>query len=111
MTTTADTNWTDVEERVKLQVLQSLHELSEGRVAKPDADIYASPGIHPQTMRNAYRAAARVLDAKAEQCDLVELLAHMLAHGRHEKGACDECDAARRRVDEWLVFEGASNAG
>lgn len=33
---------------------------------------------------------------------LGEALAHVLAHGRHEKGRCHNCDAGRVALDEYV---------
>ena len=33
---------------------------------------------------------------------LGEALAHVLAHGRHEKGRCHNCDAGRAALDEYV---------
>jgi hypothetical protein len=45
------------------------------------------------------RDAVTSLEAAEE---LAEALSHVLAHGRHDKGQCADCDAGRQALAWWL---------
>jgi len=47
-----------------------------------------------------------VAELETERWDrLHAVIAHMLAHGRHDEGECSICDDGRGLVDSWIEAE------